>query len=590
MNFNQIPSEAKPSEGEDETRFHRLPSEAKPSEGEDEGKLERGKLHRLFNSQSKTITFAAILVSFSALISSLLGLIRDRLLAGRFGAGQDLDIYFAAFRIPDFVYGILITGGIVAVFLPVFSEHFQKDEKKAWELTNNVLNCFLILLIFLCGILAIFAPQLIQIVTPGFNPENKALTVSLARIMFLSPILFGLSSIFSGILHYFNRFLVYSIAPILYNLGIIFGILFFVPVLSTPIYGVAYGVILGAFFYCLIQIPAARISGYSWRPFFNFKYPGLIKIFKLMIPRTIGAAAYHLNLIIITAIASTLVVGSIAVFNFSNNLQYFPIGLIGISFALASFPVLARTWAAGEKGKFLENFSSVFRQILFLIIPISLLLFLLRAQIVRIILGTGQFGWLETRLTAACLGLFCLGIFAQAFIPFLARVFYSFQDTKTPVTIGIASLALNIILCFFLVWLLKFPNIFQEFMISALKLQDIKNIAVIGLALALSISAIFQFSFLLIFLRKKIGTLKLKEIWQSFKKIILAGILMVVFTYLTLQIAANFVNMQTFWGVFTQGSLAGLVGIFIYILVVFLLKSPEIKIIKFSILKQFTKT
>ena len=542
-------------------------------------------VYRIFNSQTKTVTFAAVLLAGSVLISRLLGLFRDRLLAGTFGAGEELDIYFAAFRIPDFVYGILIMGGISAVFLPVFSEYFKKNPEEGWRLANNVLNCFLILLILLCGILAIFTPWLIKFVTPGFSPEQKALAVSLTRIMFLSPILFGLSSVFSGILHYFNRFLVYSLAPILYNLGIIFGILFLFPIFGLR--GLAYGVILGAFVHWLWQIPAAKSSGFKYLPTFNFKSPRLLKIFKLMIPRTIGAAGYHINLIIITAIASTLAAGSIAIFNFSNNLQYLPIGLVGASFAIASFPVLSRAWANGAKADFLENFSSVFRQILFLIIPISILVFLFRAQIVRLILGTGEFGWWATRLTAASLGLFCLGIFAFAFIPFLARVFYSFQDTKTPVAIGLASMALNIILAFLLVWLLKFPNAFQELMVSTLKLQGIKNIAVTGLPLALSISGIFQFSLLLVFLKKKVREIKLNEIWQSFKKIIIATLLMAVSAYLVLQAVATLICTKTFFGLLLQAILASLFGIFIYLLTCHLLKSPEPKTIWSSILKQF---
>jgi len=326
-------------------------------------------LNGFFNSQTKTITFAAAILGLSALFSRLLGLIRDRLLAGNFGAGEELDIYFAAFRIPDFVYGILIMGGIAAVFLPVFSEYYKKNENDAWRFVNNLLNTFLFLLILLCSVLALLTPFLIDLIAPGFSPEKKDLAIDLTRIMFLSPILFGLSSLFSGILHYFNRFLAYSLAPILYNLGIIFGILFLVPIFGLP--GLAYGVILGAAAHWLFQIPAAIVSGYKYKPVFNFRSPGISKVFKLMIPRTVGAAAYHLNLIVITAIASTLTVGSIAIFNFSNNLQYFPIGIIGASFAIAAFPGLCRTWAAGLKEEFSETFSSTFRQILFLIIPIN---------------------------------------------------------------------------------------------------------------------------------------------------------------------------------------------------------------------------
>jgi len=559
--------------------------------------------NHIFNSQTKTVTFAAFILAVSALISRILGFFRDRLLAGRFGAGIETDIYFAAFRIPDFVYGVLIVGGITAAFLPVFSEYFKKNEekiaesewpKKAADLTNNILNCFLILLILVCGILAIFTPFIINFITPGFSPQNKALTAALTRIMFFSPIFFGLSSIFSGILNYFNRFLTYSLAPILYNLGIIFGILFLVPIFG--IFGLAYGVILGAFFHLAIQIPAAKISGFKYKPIFNFKYPGLKKIFKLTIPRVIGTAAYNINLIVVTAIASTLTVGSISIFNYSNNLYYFPIGLIGIPFAISSFPVFSKFWANGRRKEFLENFSSSFRQILYFIIPVSLLLFLLRAQIVRLVLGTGNFGWWETRLTAASLGIFCLGILADSLIPILTRAFFAFQNTKIPTIIGIISVAFNIIFAFLFTSLLKYQNIFQKFFAVLLRLQNmndgvriIENIEVIGLPLALSLTALLQLFLLLIFLYKKIGDFKIKEILKSLSKILWAGILMVIFAYFVRQITANFVNMQTFFGVFIQTFFAGSVGILVYFLTTLLLKSPEVKILKLAILKQFGK-
>jgi len=523
--------------------------------------------NRIFNSQTKTITFAAVLLAISALLSGLLGLLRDRLLAGRFGAGSELDIYFAAFRIPDFIYGILIMGGISAVFLPLFSEYFHKNKEEAWQFTSNLLNVFLILLIFLCGFLAILTPWLIQLIVPGFGPEEKSLAVSLTRIMFLSPIFFGLSSIFSGVLHYFNRFLTYALAPILYNLGIIFGIIFLVPVFGLP--GLAYGVVTGAFFHWAIQIPAAKSSGFKYLPVLNFKSPGIIKSFKLMIPRTIGAAAYHLNLIVITAIASTLIAGSIAVFNFAHHLQYFPIALIGASFAIASLPTLSRAWVNGFRGEFLGSFSSTFRQILFLIVPISALMFLLRAQIVRLILGTGKFDWSASQLTAAVLGLFCLGMFAFAFIPFLARVFYSFQDTKTPTFIGAGSMVLNVALAFSLVWALGFPNFFQELIKTNLKLGGIENIAVVGLPLALSLAGIFQFFLLMFFLKKKMGDIKLKEIGRSLRKIIFASLLMALAVYLLLP----------------QVILAVIFGPLVYLLAVYLFRSPELKTIKSSILR-----
>ena len=548
-------------------------------------------IKNILNSQTKTVTFAAFLLAVSSLISRILGLFRDRLLAGSFGAGEELDIYFAAFRIPDFVYGILIAGGITAAFLPVFSEYFQGDEEnrkwspQALEFASNTLNCFLFLLVLICGILAVFAPQLIKFIIPGFSPENRDLTITLTRIMFLSPILLGLSSIFSGILHYFNRFLAYSLAPILYNIGIIIGILFFVPIFG--IYGLAYGVILGAFLHLIVQIPIAKIAGYEYRPVFNFGFPGIKKVFKLIIPRIIGSTAYHINLVVITAIASTLTVGSIAIFNFSNNLQHFPIGIIGISFAVSAFPVFSRILANGRRESFLHSFYSTFRQILFFIVPISFLMFLLRAQIVRLILGTGEFGWLETRLTAASLGIFCFGIFAGSLIPLLVRAFFALQDTKTPVIIGIASMVINISLSFLFVFLLTSFGFFRNFFVSILKLQGIQNIEVIGLPLALSLASLFQLILLLIFLSQKMGGFEVKKNLQSLSKILAASIIMIVPAYFIRQMLPGFFSISTLPGIFLQTALSALIGVLIYILTVSILKSPELKAIKLSLLRQF---
>ena len=527
-------------------------------------------LSRFFNSQTKTITFAAFLLAVSAIVSRFLGLFRDRLLASTFGAGQELDAYFLAFRIPDFIYGILIMGGVSVIFLPVFAEYFKKSEKEGWFLSNIVLNCFLVLLIILCGILALLTPWLIKLIAPGFDLAQRDLAVSLTRIMFLSPIFFGLSSIFSGILHYFNRFLAYSIAPILYNLGIIFGIIFFVP--TFGVMGLVYGVILGAFAHWIIQLPAAYASGFRYVPVFNFKYPGLLKIFKFMTWRVIGTSVYNINLIVITAIASTLTIGSIAVFNFANNLSHVPIGIIGASFAMAAFPALSRSWASGAKEEFLENFSSTFRQILFLVIPVSLLIFLFRVEIVQLILGVGQFGWPEVQLTSASLGLFSLGIFALTLVPFLLRLFFSLQDVKTPTIIGLVYMVLTIVTSLLFVWLLTPSsgevNFFQGFIQKFLNLGNIENIQIVGLPLAVSLSAIVYFSLLLIFLRRKMGDIRLAEIGRSLRKIIFASFLMILVVCLLPQVI-----------------LAVFLGPLTYLLVTYLLRSPELKTIKESIFR-----
>jgi len=548
-------------------------------------------ISRVLNSKTKTVTFAAFLLALSGLFSRLLGLLRDNLLANLFPKSQT-DIYFAAFRIPDFLYGILITGGIVAAFLPVFAESFKKSRFEAQALINNVLTFFLATLILISLVLAIFTPQLVGLIAPGFSENQKAETSILTRIMFLSPILLGASSIFSGILHYFSLFFAYALAPILYNLGIIFGILYFAPAFGLK--GLAFGVVLGAFLHLLIQVPPFLKSGFTFRFSFDFKSGPLKKILKLMAPRTIGQASYHINMIFITAIASTLSAGAISVFNFSNNLQYVPIGLIGIPFSTATFPLLSRIFAQGDKERFSKNFSSIFSQILFLIIPASCLIFLFRAHLVRLILGTsilgnGYFDWLQTRLTAASLGIFSFALFAACLVPFLARVFFSVQDTKTPVKIAIAAMILNIILCYSFVKILGSPNLFQKITVDFLRLGSIDDISVIGLPLALSVSVIFQFLLLILALKKKIEGLDFKGIYFSLIKVLLATFLMAIFTYFTLQFTALFLNTSKVIGLFLQTALAAVVGILSFILFSYLLKLKELKLICFSIVNQIKK-
>lgn len=542
------------------------------------------KFGKIFNSQAKTVTFAAFLLAGSALASRILGLVRDRLLAGTFGAGPELDIYFAAFRIPDFIYALLITGGISAVFLPVFSGVFQRDSDAGWKFVNNVLDIFSACLVALCAALALFTPLLMHLIAPGFSGEQKEMTILLTRIMFLSPIIFGISSIFSGVLHYFNKFLIYSLAPVLYNLGIIVGIIFFVPYFGLQ--GLAYGVIFGAFLYLVVQIPAAKNSGWSLKFVFQPRDPSLRKIFKLMLPRTLGTSAYQLNLLFITAIASTLGTGSIAVFNFSNNLQYIPIGLIGISFAMAVFPALSRSWTQNNKEKFLHQFHSVFSQVLFLTVPISVLMFLLRAQIVRLILGTGQFGWLETRLTAASLGVFALGIFAASLVPVIARAFFSLHDTRTPAYIGVVSVILNILLSFFFVLVFSTQNILREVFVRVLDLPDIGNVSIIALPLAISLSSIIQFILLMARFNNKLEDLRMKEVWRSARKIIVAGSACGLIAYLAIHLKIGFIDLHTFFGVLAQTIAAAAAGTAAYIASAYFLHIPELAAIWSSVARQ----
>jgi putative peptidoglycan lipid II flippase len=543
-------------------------------------------LNRFFNFQTKTITSAAFILFFSALFSRILGLLRDGLLAGYFGGGRELDIYFAAFRIPDFIYNLLIGGGIAVAFLPIFAQYYSREKKEAWKITNLLLNFFLLLIVLLALICFIFAPLLAKLIAPGFSQFDRELLIRLTRLMLLSPLFFGAANLFSGVLQYFNRFLVFAIAPILYNLGIILGIVFLSN--SFGIFGVGFGVVGGAFLYFLVQFIGAMLCGFSWRPIFDFKNQVIKKIIYLMVPRTMAVAAQQINLIVITAIASTLRVGSVAIFNFANNIQHIPIGLIGIPFALAAFPSLSKSISQNNHKDFFKDFSSTFSKILFFAVPSSVLIFLLRAQLIRLILGSlgsGRFDWTATKLTAASLGAFAFGIFASALIPLIARAFFANQNTKTPAIISFVSVGLNIALSFIFVWQIRVNPYFKLIIEKVFDLEGMKDIAVVGLPLAFSLTCIFQLICLLVFLYKRIGDFGIANLKIAFKKVVIATLAMSFVTYFVLQISAYLFNTRTVFGLLFQTIITGIFAVVSYLFFAYLLKFPGIK--KIFILRNY---
>ncbi|MFA6189905.1 MAG: murein biosynthesis integral membrane protein MurJ [Candidatus Staskawiczbacteria bacterium] len=541
-------------------------------------------IQKFLHSQSKSISSASLILAISSLGSAVLGLIRDRLLAGTFGAGDKLDVYYSAFTVPDFVALILIFGAISAAVIPIFSGYLVKSDKEAWKYFSALLNVFFGFLILVSVVLIIFAPFIVSLTAPGFSGEKRDLAILLMRIMFLSPIILGASNMISGVLQIFHRFLVTALAPLLYNIGIIIGIVFFVPEMGLQ--GLAWGVVLGGFLHLFIQLPSLFFSGFRYKPDFNYKNPGVIKTIKLMAPRSLGLGAGQLNKVATTAIASTLMSGSIAVFNLANNLSSMLVNAVAASISTASFPAMSMAYLKEEKTEFLQKFSNIFRQILFLTIPISLLLLILRAQIVRVVLGVGKFDWADTKLTTACLGILALNLIAQALILFISKTFYAAHNTKIPAVISGLTVAFNIMLSLVMVWLVSVSAGFNLFLQNLLRLNGVANVGVIALALAYTITAVIECILLLYMFYKKFPKLKTQEIYDSLNKILLASFIMVVFTFISRQILGSNISLQTFWGVFLQLVISGTVGVLTYAVVTHLLKSPENKAIMESITKK----
>ena len=520
------------------------------------------KILKLNDHISGSVISAAFLITITGLVSRVLGLFRDRLLASTFGAGDTLDVYYAAFRVPDLIYNLLIVGALSSAFIPVFAALLSNDkEEEAWEMARGIMNLALCFIVILSVIFAIFTPFIMKALTPGFSPDKLAQVVVFTRVMFLSPLLLGISGILGGILTSYKRFLTYSLAPIFYNVGIIFGILVLVKIMG-PI-GLAWSVVLGGFLHLVSQYLFVGQLGFkhNWSLFSSFSNRSVRKVFTLMIPRAMGIAFNQINLFVITIFASLLASGSLAVFNFAQNLQSVPLGLVGISFAMAVFPTLSSLYAKKKDEEFIAAFSETFRQIIFFVIPISVLMLLLRAQIVRVILGAGKFDWEDTILTFQCLGIFSLSLFAQSVTPLLARAFYAMHNTKTPFYIALISEAVNILAVVLL----------------------IGRYQILSLAIAFSLAALVQMFLLLFALRMEFDNLDDQKIISSVTKVVLATFFAGLAVQLSKYMLAGMVDLERFIGVFSQLAVSVLAGGAIFLAICHFMELEEYVCLKKSL-------
>lgn len=510
-------------------------------------------LKKIWKTETPNITSAALLLGLASLASRLVGLLRDRMLASSFGAGEALDAYYAAFRLPDFFYQLIVLGAITAGFIPVFTEYWEnKGKEQAKMLSGKVFSCIMTALVIVCVLFAVFAEQLVPFTVPGFTGQKLAETIQLSRILLISTVLLGMSAVMGGILQSLRRFVAFAFAPVLYNLGIIGGIVFLVPAMGVT--GVAWGVVIGAAMHLAVQAIVALPLGMSRLSWPAFKDAGVMQIFKLTIPRVGALAAMQINLIVIIALASSLETGSVAIFNLANNLQFVPIGLIGISFAVASLPVFSKFAAQNDINNLRASFLAATRKVFFLIIPSTAIILLLRAQIIRILYGAGEFDWAATIRTADVLAMFALSLIAQAAAPVVTRVFYALKDSKTPFFAALISMAANIVIAYF------FKDIF----------------GVTGLAAAFSIGAFLQFGLLWFLLRRRLGGhLEGKELTISLSKTILASLALFGFGWLARQYVGTVFPLRTFLQVALQAGSAVIVGVTAFSVLASLLRVQE---------------
>ncbi len=544
-------------------------------------------VQRIFNILNKEFTGlhqAAYLLGLFALFSQILALVRDRLLAYFFGASGTLDVYYAAFRIPDLIFVSIASFVSVTVLIPFLAGKidFEKKDGKvdAHKFMSDIFTVFIIVIIALTSIIFLLVPLLSGLIAPGFSVEQKKEFIILTRILLASPILLGLSSMLGSVTQVYRKFFIYAGAPILYNIGIIIGIIFLYPIFG--IYGVAVGVIIGALLHFLIQIPIVIAHGLMPRFSLHVNFTEIKKVVLLSFPRTIALSSNQLTLIVLIAIASFMIDGSISIFNFSFNLQSVPLSVIGVSYSIAAFPTLARLFSKGRREAFCKNIIIASRHIIFWSIPAIILFIVLRAQIVRTILGSGQFDWADTRLTAASLAVFSVSILAQSLQLLFVRGYYAAGKTKIPLFINISSSAFTILLGFLLVHTFQVVPFFRYFIESLLRIDDIAGSSIVMLPLAYSTGIIINAGLLWFFFTRDFKEFSL-SLEKTFAHSFAASIIMGFVAYRFLVLFGGIFDLNTLYGVFLQGFLAGILGILSGIFIMILLGNQEIGEIGYSI-------
>lgn len=479
--------------------------------------------------------------------SRVLGLLRDIVISRQFGTSRALDAYFAAFNIPDLIFNVIAGGALGSAFIPTFAAALvQGDSRRAWRLASAVLNLAFILLTAIAAILVFFAPQVAATtVARGFAPNDQALTASLMRWMLITPIVFGLSGIVMGILNSYQHFALPALAPVLYNAAIIVGAIFFAPMMG--VYGLAAGMIVGAFLHLLIQIPWLVHQRTQYTPTLGLGNMDVREVGRLMLPRTIGLAAVQINFLVNTILASTLPVGRIAALTYAWRVMLLPVGIVGQSLATAVFPTLSAQTARNELDDFRGTFSTAFRATLYLTIPAAVGLFVLGAPLIALLFQRGEFDAQSTAETAWALQFYALALFAHSGLEIITRAFYAMHDTRTPVTVGLAGMALN----------------------SALSLTLIRPLAQGGLALANSIATVLEMLALLLILRRRMGSIDERRIVISVARIAAAAMAMGLFLVL-------FTNYFAARNVIFVALVGTALGAAIYVVVTVLLRSEEI--------------
>ncbi|MHB8660814.1 MAG: lipid II flippase MurJ [Minisyncoccota bacterium] len=514
---------------------------------------------------------AAYLLAALTLASQILALLRDRTFAHTFGAGQVLDLYYAAFRVPDLVFALVSSLVSAYVIIPLIT---GMDREKTRQLLSESATFLFGAGGLICVVLAIFMPQFLAFLYPSLVASPyQAEFVLLARILLFQPILLGLSGVIASVTQVHRRFMLFALSPVLYNLGIILGIVVLYPLWGLP--GIGLGVVIGAVGYLAVNIPVVMSAGVMPRLRFP-TFAVMSSIVRNSVPRSLALSINSIVLLVLTAMAARLGTGSVSVFTFASNLEAVPLALIGSSYAVAAFPALSEALEKKDQSEFMRVLSASARHIILWSIVALGIVAVLRAHIVRVILGSGAFDWNATRLTAALLAILMVGLVVDGLELLFSRALYAARQSWRPLLYQLAGGGLTILLAFFF---LSMPAQGLPASLAAfLKVGDVRGATILLLALSAILGQFFLVFLSLIALRGVAPGLG-RTLWRPFLDGTVAAVAGGAAAYATLVLEGGIAPLTTLVAVFTQGFVAGVVGLVASALALFLIENEEFRIV-----------
>ncbi len=492
---------------------------------------------------------------FAFVLSNLIGLVRQILISHAFGTGTDYDAYVAASRYPDVIFNLIAGGALASAFIPTLTGFLAKDDRaSAWKLASSIVNLVIVVLTLISLLSAIFSLQVIHyILAPDFSPAQQELAASLLRVLLIAPVIFGVSGLIMGILNAHQRFLMPALAPSFYWLGMIIGLIFFVPHLG--IFGLAWGAILGALLHLGVQLPDLfKLPQRHYLFTLGVDDPAVHEVLWLMGPRLLGVAVVQLNFVINTIIASGQPEGSVSSLTYAFAIMTMPEVAIAQAIAIAALPTFSAQYARGAISEMRHSLASTLRGVLLLSIPATVGLILLRYPITAMLFQYGQFDAHSTDLVAWALLWYTTGLVGHSVVEILSRAFYALHDTRTPVIVGASAMGLNVVFSF------AFSALF-------VRLGWMPHG---GLAFANSLATLLEMSALFILIRRRLKGIDGKNVLRGFIQAGLAAIGMSVVLLLWLGLE------RSTW-VMGLGGVA--LGGLVYVLAIWGMKVPELNIL-----------